>query len=418
MNKSVLISSLLTIILITIYVLEVTGQTAKTNTFLPQPTGKYIAGTYDLFLVDSSRKEIFTRRKNDFRRLYVKIWYPSDESYNVQENKYLEGYDPEIISKSYKYLNAPDFYFDSLVKEKTNSYKEIPVSKSEDMFPVIIFSQGYFAGLPDIYSCFMENLASNGYIIFSITHPYEQIIVNYPDGQTAKVKKNLTHKAFLQWALAKYTRLRKLDTPERIHLLLKRNFKIMKVFDRSLDIWVDDSRYLMNQLEEINSGIIETPLTRKIDLNKIGAMGQSFGGATAGQLCLLDKRVKAGINLDGFQFGDVYNNNINKPFMLIQSTSFIDWNIGNQMIYSNTTEPFYLLEIRRAKHYIFSDIAVLPNVPEEMMIEYLGNINPPKTMKTINNYILEFCNQYLKNNKSSLLMNDINNSDIIFKIKN
>ena len=36
------------------------------------------------------------------------------------------------------------------------------------------------------------------------------------------------------------------------------------------------------------------------DLTRVGEMGMSFGGSTAGAVCMVDRRCAAGINLDGW----------------------------------------------------------------------------------------------------------------------
>ena len=42
-----------------------------------------------------------------------------------------------------------------------------------------------------------------------------------------------------------------------------------------------------------------------LDLNKIGVFGMSPGGTATCQACLQDKRIKAGINMDGGILGDI-----------------------------------------------------------------------------------------------------------------
>ncbi|MEI0739748.1 hypothetical protein VQ056_29130 [Paenibacillus sp. JTLBN-2024] len=41
----------------------------------------------------------------------------------------------------------------------------------------------------------------------------------------------------------------------------------------------------------------------RLDLNKVGMFGHSFGGATAAQMLLADGRVKAALNMDGTLYG-------------------------------------------------------------------------------------------------------------------
>jgi dienelactone hydrolase len=150
-----------------------------------------------------------------------------------------------------------------------------------------------------------------------------------------------------------------------------------------------------NELAEI--------LVRKMDLNRIGAFGQSFGGAISGQLCLRDSRVSAGVNLDGFQFGDIIDEPLQDPFMLIQSGYNDLWNYGNSAIFSNTEADFYFIDIPKARHLVFSDAALLPSIPLENRLDMLGDINESKVLGDLNRAILDFFDIYLKDKDPSFL---------------
>lgn len=55
----------------------------------------------------------------------------------------------------------------------------------------------------------------------------------------------------------------------------------------------------------------------RLDLNKIGAFGHSFGGAASILAGLRDRRIKAVLNLDGSPFGVLSRTILPKPFMVI-----------------------------------------------------------------------------------------------------
>lgn len=56
----------------------------------------------------------------------------------------------------------------------------------------------------------------------------------------------------------------------------------------------------------------------RLDLAHLGIFGHSFGGAAAAQVCHMDARCKAGIDIDGDLFGDVVQTGLDKPFMVLQ----------------------------------------------------------------------------------------------------
>jgi dienelactone hydrolase len=55
----------------------------------------------------------------------------------------------------------------------------------------------------------------------------------------------------------------------------------------------------------------------RLELDRIGVVGYSLGGAIALQLCWLDHRLKAGVNIDGWLFDAAPGGWIEQPFMII-----------------------------------------------------------------------------------------------------
>jgi hypothetical protein len=141
------------------------------NDRLPKPSGKYLTGVSYLIVVDSSRKELFDNEGKSYRELTIKVWYPAD--IKTEPSFYLEN--PEII--------IANFGFTEIYRMlKTNSSRRVPVSSAESKYPVLIFSHGW----GEHYSqntILMEELASHGYIVFSIAHHYECKFSFYPDGR-------------------------------------------------------------------------------------------------------------------------------------------------------------------------------------------------------------------------------------------
>ena len=65
----------------------------------------------------------------------------------------------------------------NVAKVKTNCYKNVPIASSEDNYPVIIFNHGY-SGHTMQSTILCSDLASSGYIVVSVGHPYEASGVN------------------------------------------------------------------------------------------------------------------------------------------------------------------------------------------------------------------------------------------------
>jgi hypothetical protein len=365
------------------------------RTFLPKPTGSYFVGTQNLFLTDNSRKEKITLKGGDKRQLKVKIWYPSDEK-GATENLYLKDYAGKLLWESYRIFNDDASFFDSLKTYKTFSYEGIPVSGRQEKFPVIIFSQGYYFGLDDFYTVFMENLASHGFIVVSITRPYDQVIANTADGKILKLKKYRMLRAYLQWKKVAFLHKKNPDTTNarQTNRILRAYLRGMRVFDRSVNMWTKDIQFVLDTLPKMNDTSVHGKLYEKMDFLKVATLGQSVGGAVAGQACYLDNRIKAGVNLDCFQFGDLYRQEMKKPFMLLQSDTYPLWAIANKIIYSKTT-PFYSFKLENTRHFIFSDCCLFPVEANKKMRELIGPGISINNVHLINEYLVDFYNHYL-----------------------
>lgn len=65
---------------------------------------------------------------------------------------------------------------------KTHSIFDANISDQEATYPVVIFSPG-FGSPQDTYTSYLEDLASHGYIIFGINHPYVTDPTVFLDGR-------------------------------------------------------------------------------------------------------------------------------------------------------------------------------------------------------------------------------------------
>ncbi len=408
--------SLLTIFLL-IFLFANKLKSQESNTFLLKPTGKYNIGTTELFLTDSSRKEKLKSFNNDYKRLYVKVWYPSIDHENESYSKYFSNYSSKTIYKIFKSKKISIKDIDLIKKTDTYSSPNIDVSSEEQHFPVLLFNPGFYFGMVDLYTSYMENLASNGYIVFSIIHIYQQPLVVFPDGKKAKLMKKKMQLAFLEWALEDRIKTEKLNTQEIIEEATNATLDQLKRFNRVVDLWVVDNEFVIDYINIINADT-SSIFYSKLNTDKIGVFGQSIGGAVAGQLCFKNEKLKAGINLDCFQFGDIVCNDLKTPFMLIESEYQKKWNRGNKYIFSNVKSDFYSLLLLNTKHFITSDVPLFPILSKEQQESFFGNADKINSVSLINKYILDFFNLYLKDISSNTLTKEITSSDIIYKVRN
>jgi len=126
-------------------------------------------------------------------------------------------------------------------------------------------------------------------------------------------------------------------------------------------------------------------LTNRLDLDRLGVMGHSLGGATAVQVCLEDPRFKAAINLDGFQFGDIRRRSLNRPVLMIESESFAG---ANDFLAGQHAGGLQKITIAGSTHMDFTDENF--TMPMLRFFGMTGPIEPASMGRILNEGIIAF----------------------------
>ena len=172
---------------------------------------------------------------------------------------------------------------------------------------------------------------------------------------------------------------------------------------RDVRLWTEDVGFIIDELEKMN--ISNKFFKGKLDMKSIGVMGYSKGGAAAGQVCLTEKRCKAGINLDGFMLGDIGEKDLEVPFMIIESIE--NWCKDclpiNDLLYHTSKSSIYMVQVNNATHGNFTDLSAFKEYLSPNFEQILGSIDGRKFLKIQNDYVLQFFNKYLKALQAPLL---------------
>ncbi|WP_430813726.1 hypothetical protein [Carboxylicivirga sp. RSCT41] len=385
--------------------------------FLPTPSGSHTIGTSSFFMKDSLQKRGFFS-KEDFKRLHVKIWYPSDSLViSDNRNKYLSGYDLDDIYKLFKKKGIEQEDIIQIADHPTFSKDNLPVSDSKDKYPLIVFTPGYYFGLSDIYSVFAENLASNGYIVCSIIHVHEQICVKDAQQGDTALKKARSSLPFLQWWLADLTCFRDADKAKNQERLTRYYLRRLSRFDKKIASWEASTMYVIDYLKRQKSNT-DNQLYAKIDFGNIGTFGQSLGGALSNHLCVTHDEIKAGASMDCIQFGDVIDSKSTKPLLLIESDHQQKWKIGNEYIYRDIDQLEYL-RIKGALHFLFCDLPFYGSTIGSSTVKgFIGDIDGESAISVINNTVLNFFDHHLQGSKSALVEEKIDDEMYLYQISN
>lgn len=393
----------------------------------PAPSGLYSVGTTYLHFIDKNRPETLTQNKNDFRELEVQAWYPvkpGDQKALAQYWKYPELVGPALVKDMFaEFPDALGTLTDSSLAavgaSKTHSYLDALVTDTGERFPVLIFSHGY-DGLISQNTVQMEELASHGYVVFSISHTYEEVITVFPDGRTARY---LDAKASLAADEDKeenkilrplFQKLAASQSAEEKMSLIKDICKNNSYFNKILSRWTADIKFFVDQLSllDANHGLFKG----RLDLDKVGVLGHSFGGCASIQALFEDKRIKACINLDGQGYVTwQFENGVTGPFMeMIKETNQV---VPVPIVYNMARSAAYRIIIKGSKHYNYSDLSLFPALFKS--IGFLGEIDGRRCIKIYNDYSLAFFDKHLKNRVTPILDGpSVQYPEVIFERRN
>jgi hypothetical protein len=292
---------------------------------------------------------------------------------------------------------------------RTHSCTNAPVSNKKASYPVLVFSHGY-ATHAGMYTALMEELACSGYIVFSIGHTYESIVEVFPDGRLARFappRDFSPDEKTLQKNQKEAEEIKPNDLAARI-AFEKKAFN-NPVWSSRISAWSADTRFVIDWLEKINRENIHNPFYKKLDLNKLGAFGMSFGGETTCALAYEERRIKAALNMDGPLYGDVMDHPLEIPFMFMLSTeagtrsiSFRSLQSLMNAIVENSHTAAYNMFVKDAGHGDFIDVSIWCPLAKGRAPR-LGKIDGYRMMNIVNTYVSAFFNKHLKGIDSPLL---------------
>lgn len=254
----------------------------------PAPTGPHAVGRTSYHLRDASRPEIFSEATDDFRELMVTVHYPADKSSRAARAGYADAPLAAGIAETY---NAPSLVVNAL---HSHALEKPPCQAQEGGYPIVIFSPG-FGQPPLFYTATLEELASHGFIVVSVSHPYSNGITVFPDGRVVRQNEAGSHAEV------------SINGPD------ESQEPTAASQDDVGAVWVKDVRFVLDELARLNRD--DALLAGRLNLSSVGIFGHSFGGATAARTVQIDERFDAGINMDGTDFAVTRGEGIGRPFM-------------------------------------------------------------------------------------------------------
>ena len=367
----------------------------------PEPTGQYSVGTKYLLFEDVERESVFTDHASGNYRIMVQIWFPAKDESGIRSYYQTTESSKAIASV----FNMPGFFLNYLSGIKTNSFYNAKPYKEDTPYPVIFYSPGG-CGWINQSGSINEELASYGFVVISVGHEATEpflrtesgdVIILDMDNDYARAINDELYSNEVEAIKGRIINCKEPDAKYELHQELNKSqpLNVNDVKIRAQNIY-----FLMEKLHEINEDLCGI-----IDTSSIGIFGFSKGGAVAGEICVNENRVKAGINLDGFMYGDIVDRPVNRPFMFIHSVSTDPEAYINDYFFYKSADEAYMLKISGATHANFGDLSLFGGIFKSRGV--IGSIDGKKAVCIQRDYILAFFNKYLKNIDNDLLDNNI-----------
>ena len=233
---------------------------------LPAPTGPFAVGTFSIELSDINRVEIFGERSGQQRTVVARIWYPTDDPSSVGPAPWTEDID-RLAPAMAAYGSLPEWMFSHLPLVRSNASWNAPLAGAQTRYSTIFFEHGR-AGWRSQSTFLTEDLASHGYVVVAVEHPYTALLTVFADGSEAP---------FLEGAMPGGAAAADLAASRR-----------------ALQQWAEDVRFVATALR---IGVVPQ-LAGRLDFERVGVSGHSTGGASALELCSSWRRCAAVVALD------------------------------------------------------------------------------------------------------------------------
>jgi predicted dienelactone hydrolase len=354
---------------------------------LPAPNGPHVVGSSSLSLLDESRDNALFGAPEQKRELYLQIWYPGE----------LQQDDGEARARTlWQELYRGDRDFFTLLAGylrgiETHSYPGIPLSPSQAAYPVIVFSHA-IVSFAEQNTLLMEHLASHGYIVVAISHTYMSMRVVSSDGKAIYPALDKVNEASAPFDAAGddvTARIARASTPQERAEIHLRRYEQAAELNELMAIWVDDLRFVLDSITASSDPKLQ-PFSMRIDPDRIGLLGMSFGGGAVTEFCKLDPRCRAALNIDGGTFGQRQRQPLQVPYLALvrEDQRSLDY------LLAASQSDYYDVEVAGARHLDFTDDTLV--LPILKWLGMTGSIAATRVVEITNAVSLRFFDAYLR----------------------
>jgi len=252
---------------------------------LPPEPVSFPVGRTTIEWTDSSRSnQCPGAQERSARKLQAYVWYPATPSADAVKSPVFDAVQAGILSQMYG-ISAQ-----ILAAIPSGSRVNASMSKAWDSHPVLIMSHGAGGGFPLLYSSTAESLASAGYIVVGMSHPHHSLTTFFNNGDVAMLEPRCD-------PMGATPQLGPGSTFEQY--TANWNYQVLLSQYLTADI-----KSAIAHLRALNTS---HPLfAGRLELDRVGVWGHSFGGSHAFASLLEIPQVVAAANIDGTVFSNQY----------------------------------------------------------------------------------------------------------------
>jgi pimeloyl-ACP methyl ester carboxylesterase len=335
------------------HIITLLSPTLLLASVIPLPEGLFSVQKTDSELVDEHRRDPF--EDSHARRLMVSHFHPVPRCSckKVCKTQYM----PDFVAKVedeilVDYLSGLEWPTHLLATLEVESCCEVAAADTEPpaTFPTVLFGSG-FNTTRLFYTATAMQLASMGYEVYTIDHPYETDIVEFPNGDVifgGRIN----------------------DTAD---------------YEFGLDVRTQDVSFILDTL-----GIAKTVY-----------IGHSYGGASAAMALINETRIVGGANLDGILYGRVQDMGVSRPFLTFGSaghntTSEPSWTRFFSTMTKNHPDVWTReLSVANSAHGSYWDMPLIGDITglsanEELVRIFFGGVRGQRMMEIVREYLSDF----------------------------
>ncbi|KAK7752858.1 hypothetical protein SLS62_005200 [Diatrype stigma] len=169
-----------------------------------------------------------------------------------------------------------------------------------------------------------QSLASEGYIVVTVDHPYDATVVEFNDGS--------------------FVRAANISTDDE------------KAMEQVVQVRASDISFVIDQLQ--NATVLRGPIENsgsRIDFDRILMYGHSLGGAASAATMLSDARIQGGVDLDGQYFSPEKEHGVFRPFLSVGRSDHRVEDPTWDEFYGNARGPIAEIAVAGNVHGSFTD---------------------------------------------------------------